>query len=114
MIDRHNRSRQSTLMIERKVRVTSFEKRINTTIFAMVGPVDAWFLYRGIRRDRKVSCDERHFYERLLEQLIDNKLDCSHASTRAKRRTDAELLLQQDHSDSIPSHLQLVSVTPTK
>jgi len=88
-------------MIEKKVTVSLFEKRIYTTLFAMAGPVDAWFLYRGIRKGCKgVYCDERHFYERLLGQLIDNKLDCSRASTRTRRRTDAELLLQQqDHSD---------------
>jgi len=117
MIDRHNRSRQSSLMIEKKVKVAAFEKRLNTTLFAMAGPVDAWFLYRGIRKESKGPyCDERHFYECLLEQLIDNKFDCCQASTRAKRRTDADLLLQeqQDYSDSIPSHLQLASVTPTK
>jgi len=117
-IDRHNRSRQSTLMIEKKVRVTSFDKRLNSTLFAMAGPVDAWFLFRGIRRGNKNRViEERHFYESLLEQLIDNNLDRSKASTRTKkRRTDAELLLQQEAANhgSVPSHLQLVGVTPTK
>jgi len=115
-IDRHNRSRQSTLMIEKKVRVMTLDKRLNTTVFAMVGPVDAWFLYRGIRQGSKgLVNDERHFYELLLEQLIDNKLDCNCTATRGKRRTNAEMLLQeQQNVDSVPSHLQLVSVTPTK
>ena len=117
LIDRHNRSRQSSLMIEKKVRVTTFEKRINTSLFAMTA-VDAWFLFSGIRRGSKYRFyEERHFYECLCEQLIDNKLDCKQSSTRrgGKRRTDAELLLQeQEQNGSIPSHLQLVGVTPTK
>ena len=120
MIDRHNRSRQSTLMIEKKVRVGTFNSRINTSVFAMVGPVDAWFLYRGIRADSHKTqgfyVDERHFYELLCEQLIDNKFDSSQASTRSKRRTDAEMLLQETAAanGSVPSHLQLIGVTPTK
>lgn len=116
-IDRHNRSRQSNLMMETKVRVNVFDKRLNTTVFAMVGPVDAWYLFKGIRCGCQDgwSFNERHFYEMLLEQLIDNKFDCSQATTRAKRRTDAEILLQeQQDPNSIPSHLQLISVTPTK
>jgi len=112
-------------MMEKKVRCNTFEKRLNTTLFAMVGPVDAWFLYRGIRSttlgrygSNVFYVDERHFYERLIEQLIDNRFNASQATTRAKakRRTDAEILLQEQEAclDSIPSHLQLVSVTPTK
>ena len=122
MIDRHNRSRQSSLMIEKKVKVTTFDKRLNTTLFAIAGPVDAWFLFRGIRVGQTSVClDERHFYEALCEQLIDNKLDSTQASTRAnKRRTNAETLLQEQEAaaaaapDVVPSHLQLLSVTPTK
>ncbi len=117
-IDRHNRSRQSNLMIEKKVRVTVFDKRINTSLFGMMA-VDAWFLFSGIRRgDRIQYANERVFYECLIEQLIDNKLDAAQASTRGsknKRRSDAEALLNEHQfPDSIPSHLQLISVTPTK
>jgi len=35
-IDQHNRSRQSTLIAEKKVRVTEFDRRINTSVFAIV------------------------------------------------------------------------------
>ena len=119
-IDQHNRSRQSTLMIEKKVRVVEFDRRINTSLFAMVGPVDAWFLYKGIRQDCGRNggyyLDERHFYELLCEQLIDNKFDSKQPATRGKRRSDAEMLLQEEEVDvgSVPSHLQLLGVTPTK
>ena len=115
-IDRHNRSRQSNLMLEKKVKVSTFDKRINLTLFAMAGPVDAWFLYKGIRAGTKgLYCDERHFYELLIEQLIDNTLDASQCKTRGgKRRTDVELLLQEHDPNCIPSHMQLIEVTPTK
>ena len=119
-IDRHNRSRQSNLMLEKKVKVSTFDKRLNLTLFAMAGPVDAWFLYRGIRNGRMDGplINERYFYERLTELLIDNTFDACYSSTRIKhkRRTDAEILLQEQEAaaESIPSHLQLVSVTPTK
>jgi len=116
-IDQHNRCRQSGLMIEKKVRVITFDKRLNTTVFAMAGPVDAWFLFKGIRRGAKGPySDERHFYEMLIEELIDNTLDQTQATTRGrgKRRTDVEILLQEQDPNSIPSHQQLIGVTPTK
>jgi len=116
-IDQHNRSRQSTLMSEKKVRVTEFDRRINTSVFAMTGPVDAWFLYEGIRSgsSRGHLVQERHFFELLIEQLIDNKFDSKQATTRSnKQRSDAEMLLQVDDDGIIPSHMELVGVTPTK
>jgi len=84
-------------MIEKKVKVIAFKKRINTSLFAMTA-VDAWFLFSGIRQGSKYKIyEERHFYEALYEQLIDIKLDCKQASTWRgdKRYTDAELLLQE-------------------
>jgi len=119
-IDRHNRSRQSGLNLEKKVKVLQWNKRINTSIFAMVGPVDAWYLWRGITEGRSNAgvthyINERVFFECLIEQLIDNDYDSSSPSTRHKRSTDAEMLLQlQADPLSIPSTSQLIGVTPTK
>ena len=114
------------MMMEKKARCNAFENRLNTTLFAMVGPVDASFLCRGIHSTNRAhghgsnGCHvgESHFCELLIEQLIDNRFDTSQATTRAKakRQTDAEILPHEQEAclDSIPSHLQLVSVTPTK
>jgi len=96
-------------MIEKKVRVTVFDKRINTSLFGMMA-VDAWFPFSGMRRVHRIQyANERSFCECLIEQLIDNKLDTAQASTRGsknKRRSDAEALLNEHQfPDSIPSHL---------
>ena len=114
-IDRHNRCRQAGLMIEKKVRVHTFDRRVNTTIFGMAC-VDAQKLFLGIRKP--LSIPERDFYSRLAEQLIDNQYDNRNLRARSKRSTDAELLLQELDSNSshnsIPSNQQLLGVTPTK
>jgi len=117
-VDRHNRSRQSNLTIEKKARAAAFDERINTSLFGMMA-ADAWFPFSGVRRGDMIQCaDKRSFHECLIEQLIDNKLDAAQASTRGsknKRRSDAEALLNKHQfPDSISSHLQLISVTPTK
>jgi len=116
-IDQHNRSRQSTLMTEKKVRVTEFDRRINTSVFAVTGPVNAWFLCKGIRSgsSRGHLAQERHFCQLLIDQLIDNKFDSKQATARSnQRRSDAEMLLQVDADGITPSQMQLVGVTPTK
>ncbi len=120
-IDRHNRHRQSGLKLELKFRVQNWDDRVNTSIFAMVGPVDAWNMMAHIRGGSNLSTqmrgmqNERRFYESLIEQVIDNTLDSATHSTR-RRRTNAELLQEETDllTDSVPSSLQLVGVTPTK
>ena len=118
-VDRHNRSRQAGLNVEKKLKVLQWQKRINTSIFAMVGPVDAWFLYKGISSGACMTgvshyINERSFFEALIEQLIDNTFNSSSPSTR-KRSTDAELLLRaQEDPLSVPSQSQLIGITPTK
>jgi len=61
-IDRHNRSRQSNLITEKKEKGSTFDTRTNLTLFVMTGPVDVWFLCKGVRAGTKgPHCDERHF-----------------------------------------------------
>ena len=45
-IDHHNRHRQDTLKVERKMQTKSWEKRLTSSIFGMYC-VDAWLMYRG-------------------------------------------------------------------
>jgi len=107
------------LNLEKKVKVLQWNKRINASIFAMVGPVDAWYLWRDITEGRNTAgvthyINERVFFECLIVQLIDNDYDSSSPSTRHKQSTDAEMLLQaQADPLSIPSTSQLIGVTPT-
>jgi len=107
------------LNLEKKLKALQWQKRINTSVYAMVGPVDAWFLYKGIRAGASMLgishyINERSFFEGLIEQLIDNTFHSSSPST-CKHSTDAELLLraQEDHL-SMPSQSQLIGIAPTK
>ena len=113
-IDRHNRSRQAGLMIEKKFKVQTFDKRINTSLFAVM-VVDAHRLFAGI--GKPIGIKERVFFERLSLLLIDNEHDGRNLRGRKKMSTDAELLLQEQQlnlTTSIPSCRQLIDVTPTK
>jgi hypothetical protein len=70
-IDRHNRHRQDTLNIEKKVKTHDWSKRVNLTIFAMC-VVDAWLLYS---KATKCSEKQKDFYMFLADELIDNNYD---------------------------------------
>jgi len=113
-IDRHNRSRQAGLMLERKLKVQTFDKRINTALFGMIC-VDAYKVFSGIRKPMMMK--ERDYWERLSQLLIDNHYDSRDLRDRKKRATNAEMLLQEQAinlTHRIPSNRQLIGVTPTK
>ena len=115
-IDQHNRSRQAGLMIEKKLKVQTLDKRINITLFAMMC-VDSHKLFAGMRKP--VVVKERDCCERLSQLLIDNCCDSRDLQDRKKRSTNAEILLQDRdidlaHAHSIPSSRQLIGVAPTK
>jgi hypothetical protein len=73
MIDRHNRCRQDDLMLERKVGTHHWSFRVNCSLLGVI-VVDAWLLYSGGRGSR-ASLEQRSFYEKLADQLIDNTYD---------------------------------------
>jgi hypothetical protein len=70
-IDQHNRHRQDTLNIEKKVKTHDWSKRVNLTVFAMC-VVDAWLLYS---KATKSSEKQKDFYMFLADELIDNNYD---------------------------------------
>ena len=75
-IDQHNRHRQDTLRIERKLETRSWDKRVTTSIFGMYC-VDAWLMYRGCTTDSlhpTPRLNQQEFYSSLAEELIDNNL----------------------------------------
>ena len=111
-IDQHNRGRQAGLMIEKKIRVESFDKRVATSLFGMVA-VDAKNLFQGIRRGANYNASERVFYERLSEQLIDNTYDTRNLRAR---RPEAKVLQEQVASltNTVPSSEHVIGTTPTK
>ena len=73
MIDRHNRSRQDNLQIERKYVTLKWDMRVNLTILSII-IVDSYYLKKGILND---ACDdtENDFYTLLAEEMIENRLD---------------------------------------
>lgn len=77
MVDRHNRHRQDTLVIERKVGTLDWSMRVNLSIFGML-VVDTWLAYSqctgrngGTGKDKK----QKDFYTYLAEELVDNQYD---------------------------------------
>ena len=49
-IDQHNRHRQDTLKVKRKMQTKSWEKRLTSSIFGIYC-VDAWLMYHGCNTD---------------------------------------------------------------
>ena len=88
MIDRHNRSRQKNLMIERKFGTHNWSLRVNLTIFSII-VVDAWNVMKGMLGD---DCEdlENNFYELLASEMIDNRLDHGTITRRVRRRLHLE------------------------
>ena len=81
MIDRHNRCRQETLGLERKLGTLEWDKRVNLSIFSMC-IVDAWLTWKSLQvsgSDGDAE-DQQNFYSFLAEEMIDNTID-----SRARR-----------------------------
>jgi hypothetical protein len=68
-IDQHNRCRQDTLNLEKKLETKEWHRRVNMSIFGMV-VVDSWMLYKGCTGGGKMIQTE--FYKCLIDGLIDN------------------------------------------
>ena len=68
-IDRHNRSRQNDLSIERKIKTRSWSFRVNSSLLAMI-VVDSWMVYNGAKGKRP-HLNQKDFYVKLATELID-------------------------------------------
>ncbi len=77
-IDQHNRDRQDTLGIERKIRTNDWSMRVNLSILGMI-IVDTWKAYSqltfGTGHDEHEET-QKEFYGHLSAELIDNTYDC--------------------------------------
>jgi hypothetical protein len=69
MIDRHNRARQDTLNLEKKIQTKVWHKRVNTSILGMI-IVDTFLLYQACTHS---ALTQPMFYRELITELIDNK-----------------------------------------
>ena len=75
-IDQHDRHRQDTLKVERKIQTKSWDKRVTSSIFGMYC-VDAWLMYRRCNIDtlhKEPDMDQQEFYCVLAEDIIDNNI----------------------------------------
>lgn len=68
-IDQHNRCRQDTLDLEKKIETKVWHRRVNMSIFGMV-VVDSWMLYKGCTGGENMT--QSAFYKALMTELIDN------------------------------------------
>jgi hypothetical protein len=89
LIDQHNRSRQDTLMLERKVKTHDWAKRVNMSLFAMI-VVDTYLVYSQSTESEKTQKD---FYNDLAEDLIDNNFDGAAAGGRRSSRENTLVLV---------------------
>jgi hypothetical protein len=71
MIDRHNRCRQDDLDLDKKTQKQDWAKRFNMSLFGMC-VVDAWLAFKHVKQTTE---DQRDFYIKLSEELIDNSYD---------------------------------------
>jgi hypothetical protein len=110
-IDQHNRLRQDSLNLEKKVQTMDWANRGNHSIFGMT-VVDAFYLAQGCQGN--VQGGFRFFLEDLITGLIENKYD---QRVLRKRREDAikkEADMAMVGVAPLDTHRQLTGPTPTK
>ena len=114
-IDQHNRLRQASLQLEKKIKTLLWDRRVNMSIFLMC-VVDSYLLMTGCRGTTNNGFStSKEFFMMLSEQLIENKYDESALRKRASRGAMGNNGLAHDDGDrAIPPHLHLISLTPTK
>ena len=103
-IDRHKRSRQDDLGLEKKFEVKEWSMRVNTSLLAIC-IVDAWKLYAGAKGDASKMSPNPFFCE-LADQLIENKYD-----RMSLRQRDSDSAFEEEEMEfesGIGTHL-----TPT-
>jgi hypothetical protein len=70
-IDQHNRCRQDTLNLEKKIQTNHWHKCVNMSIFGMI-VVDSWMLYKGCTGGNQLN--QNAYYKALIDALIDEPL----------------------------------------
>ena len=106
-IDRHNRCRQDSLQLERKIGTLNFDMWVNTTLLGMM-IVDTWLVYSKATGTTEL---EKDFYTKLSEELFDH--NCNTIGMRASRRTRGEETPAATDRGSARAGLH-AHLTPTK
>jgi hypothetical protein len=102
-IDRQNLCRQDDLILERKIGTHDWSFRINCSLLGII-IVDAWLVHSG-GRGARATMEQRSFYEKLADQLIDNQFDYVGLRDRSTSLIDAKQILRSGRD---------VHLTPTK
>jgi Transposase IS4 len=113
-IDQHNKYRQASLMLERKLKTLFWHRRVNQTLFGM-NVIDSYLLAVGCQGDNRWGTSG-DFFVALASDLIDNNYEQRALRKRRDRLAAATGTFDQVHSDigPLPASLQLISATPTK
>ena len=108
-IDQHNRHRQDSLMLEKKLQTNDWSKRVNLTIFSMI-VIDSFLLAKGCSARGSNCIEIKLFIEKLAQELIDNDYDRMSLRSRGKKRSrEVEPIVQE-----INTLIYLTNPTPTK
>jgi Transposase IS4 len=110
-IDQHNRLRQDSLNLEKKVQTMDWSSRANHSILAMT-VVDAFYLAQGCQGSYQGGF--RFFLEDLITGLIDNKMDQRVLRKRREEAIKKEADLAAVGVGVLDTHRQLTGPTPTK
>jgi hypothetical protein len=70
-IDQHNRCRQDTLNLEKKLETKEWNRRVNMSIFGMI-VVDSWMLYKGCTGGEKMGQME-YYKARIKDSLAPSR-----------------------------------------
>ena len=103
-IDQHNRHRQDTLKVERKIETKSWEKCLISSIFGMYC-VDAWLMYCGCTTDtlhKEPDLDQQELYCVMSEELIDNNIQRRRGTRRSQRDLQNMRSASHDTMNLIP------------
>jgi Transposase IS4 len=111
-IDQHNRHRQDSLNIDKKLSTTIWHKRVTYSLLGMMA-VDAYYLFCGIRGGQPIQ-GSKHFFEQLATQLVDNDFDRIALRKRRCEITQLERDMKAIGTDRLDPHKQMTAPTPTK
>ena len=112
-IDQHNRLRQSSLMLETKLKTVVWHRRVNMSIFSMC-VVDAFLMAQACQGyQRWLSASD--FIVALIDDLIENKYEQRNLRKRDHRRQTSSVDDSLESKTGIlKAEKQLISATPTK
>jgi Transposase IS4 len=110
-IDQHNRLRQDSLNLEKKVQTMDWASHGNHSIFAMT-VVDSFYLAQGCQGN--VQGGFRFFLEDLITGLIENKFDQRSLRKRRQEAIEQEAAISKVGVGILDTHRLLTAPTPTK